>query len=185
MDLENRKSEEDFLVAEKKSENEKNERHFNNVESLNKIRNEVIGNSSIEQNRSNNFESNSSNTNDSITLTLDALTTKNMKFMATVIKVFSVLGIIVGVFQIFAFFIGILTIIISLKFLKSANALEEALLMKDENKLKQYFNEQSKALKLYIIFIIVSIVIGIVVYGFMIAALISGVLNSSSYYNSY
>ena len=57
--------------------------------------------------------------------------------------------------------------------------------MKDENKLKQYFNEQSKALKLYIIFIIVSIVIGIVVYGFMIAALISGVLNSSSYYNSY
>ena len=108
-----------------------------------------------------------------------------MKFMATVIKVFSVLGIIVGVFQIFAFFIGILTIIISLKFLKSANALEEALLMKDENKLKQYFNEQSKALKLYIIFIIVSIVIGIVVYGFMIAALISGVLNSSSYYNSY
>ena len=66
-----------------------------------------------------------------------------------------------------------------------ANALEEALLMKDENKLKQYFNEQSKALKLYIIFIIVSIVIGIVVYGFMIAALISGVLNSSSYYNSY
>ena len=185
MDLENKKSDEDFLAEEKKAENEKNERHFNNVESLNKIRNEVIGNSSIEQNRSNNFESNSSNTNDSITLTLDALTTKNMKFMATVIKVFSVLGIIVGVFQIFAFFIGILTIIISLKFLKSANALEEALLMKDENKLKQYFNEQSKALKLYIIFIIVSIVIGIVVYGFMIAALISRVLNSSSYYNSY
>ena len=57
--------------------------------------------------------------------------------------------------------------------------------IKDENKLKQYFNEQSKALKLYIIFIIVSIVIGIVVYGFIIAALISGVLNSSSYYNSY
>ena len=175
------------MEFENNKNNDSNEQHHSNynIEELDKIRNEVIGNSSIEQNRSNNFESNSSNTNDSITLTLDALTTKNMKFMATVIKVFSVLGIIVGVFQIFAFFIGILTIIISLKFLKSANALEEALLMKDENKLKQYFNEQSKALKLYIIFIIVSIVIGIVVYGFMIAAIISGVLNSSSYYNSY
>ena len=175
------------MEFENNKNNDSNEQHHSNynMEELDKIRNEVIGNSSIEQNRSNNFESNSSNTNDSITLTLDALTTKNMKFMATVIKVFSVLGIIVGVFQIFAFFIGILTIIISLKFLKSANALEEALLMKDENKLKQYFNEQSKALKLYIIFIIVSIVIGIVVYGFIIAALISGVLNSSSYYNSY
>ena len=179
MDLENKKSEEDFLVEEKKSEIEKNERHFNNVESLNKIRNEVIGNSSIEQNRSNNFESNSSNTNDSITLTLDALTTKNMKFMATVIKVFSVLGITVGVFQIFAFFIGILTIIISLKFLKSANALEDTLIMKDGEQLKTYFNEQSKALKLYIIFIIVGIIIGILFYGFLMLCVIAALANDT------
>ena len=185
MDLENKKNETDFLTEEKKSENEKSERHFNNIESLNKIRNEITSNSNVEPASSNDFQSNSNSANDTITLTLDALTMKNMKFTATVVKILSILGIIAGVFQIFAFFIGILTIIISLKFLKSATALEEALLMKDENKLKLYFNEQSKALKLYIIFLIVGIILGVVIYGVIFSAIITGILNSSSYYNSY
>ena len=94
MDLENKKNETDFLTEEKKSENEKNERHFNNIESLNKIRNEITSNSNVEPASSNNFQSNSNSANDTITLTLDALTMKNMKFTATVVKILSILGII-------------------------------------------------------------------------------------------
>ena len=118
-------------------------------------------------NNNNNFSNFSSNTG-SINLTLDAATTKNMKFIAKVIKVFSVLGIISGVFQLLFFFIGVFTILISIKFLKAATALEEALYAKDENKLKLYFNEQAKGFKLYIIFIIVIMVLTALFYGIVI-----------------
>lgn len=104
----------------------------------------------------------------SINLTLDAATTKNMKFIAKVIKVFSVLGIISGAFQILLFFIGVFTILISIKFFKAATALEEALYAKDENKLKLYFSEQAKGFKLYIIFIIVIMVLTALFYGIVI-----------------
>ena len=118
-------------------------------------------------NNNNNFSNFSSNTG-SINLTLDANTTKNIKFIAMVIKIFSVLGIISGVFQLLFFFIGVFTILISIKFLKAATALEEALYAKDENKLKLYFNEQAKGFKLYIIFIIVTMVLAILFYAIVI-----------------
>ena len=154
-------------------ENNKNEQHHSNhnIEELDRIRNEVTNNSS-----NSNFNE---NINGSITLTLDDLTVKNMRFIATVIKVLSVLGIIVGVFQILILFLGIFTIIISIKFFKSANALEDTLIMKDGEQLKTYFNEQSKALKLYIIFIIVSIIIVILLYGFLMVFAIGALASDS------
>ena len=80
----------------------------------------------------------------------------------------------------------VFTILISLKISKSASFLEEAVLVNDENKLKLYFNEQSKALKLYIIFIIVSIVLSVVICIFMFSLALTGILNHSNYYyNSY
>ena len=99
---------------------------------------------------------------------------------------------IFGVLQLLMFFIiiplatGVFTILISLKISKSASFLEEAVLVNDENKLKLYFNEQSKALKLYIIFIIVSIVLSVVICIFMFSLALTGILNHSNYYyNSY
>ena len=126
-------------------ENNKNEQHHSNhnIEELDRIRNEVTNNSS-----NSNFNE---NINGSITLTLDDLTVKNMRFMATVIKILSVLGVIVGAFQI----------------------------MKDGEQLKTYFNEQSKALKLYIIFIIVGIIIGILFYGFLMVCVIAALANDT------
>ena len=141
-------------------ENNKNEQHHSNhnIEELDRIRNEVTNNSS-----NSNFNE---NINGSITLTLDDLTVKNMRFMATVIKILSVLGVIVGAFQILILF-------------KSANALEDTLIMKDGEQLKTYFNEQSKALKLYIIFIIVGIIIGILFYGFLMVCVIAALANDT------
>ena len=65
--------------------------------------------------------------NGSINLTLDGTTVKNMKFISTAMKIFSVLGIISGVFQLIVFLIGIFTIIRSIKFVKAAPFLEEAI----------------------------------------------------------
>ena len=190
MDFDSNKDEKDFFYEEKSNENRQNEHHFNNLEKLSEIRTEVTNNFNEKKDDSNNFQTTINNVNvtDSITLTLDSLTLKNIKFVATAIKIFSVLGIISGVFQLLFFFIGVFTIIISIKFFKSATALEEAVFTKDENKLKLYFNEQAKGLKLYIIFIIISIVLVIIFYGLIFSLFITGVLNnpsSSSYYNSY
>ena len=144
----------------------------NTPEEINKITNNFFeenhkSTASNNFNNNNNFSNFSSNTG-SINLTLDANTTKNIKFIAMVIKIFSVLGIISGVFQLLFFFIGVFTILISIKFLKAATALEEALYAKDENKLKLYFNEQAKGFKLYIIFIIVTMVLAILFYAIVI-----------------
>ena len=129
-------------------------------------------------NNNNNF-SNFSSITGSINLTLDANTTKNIKFIAMVIKIFSVLGIISGVFQLLFFFIGVFTILISIKFLKAATALEEALYAKDENKLKLYFSEQAKGFKLYIIFIIVTMVLAILFYAIVIVFALLNTSNTS------
>ena len=144
----------------------------NTPEEINKITNNFFeenykSTASNNFNNNNNFSNFSSNTG-SINLTLDANTTKNIKFIAMVIKIFSVLGIISGVFQLLFFFIGVFTILISIKFLKAATALEEALYAKDENKLKLYFSEQAKGFKLYIIFIIVTMVLAILFYAIVI-----------------
>ena len=100
-------------------ENNKNEQCHSNhdIEELDRIRNQVINNFS--SNSSDFYSSFNNNENGSVTLALDDLTVKNIKFMATVIKVLSILGIIVGVFQIIILFLGIFTIIISIKFFKS------------------------------------------------------------------
>ena len=81
-------------------ENNKNEQCHSNhdIEELDRIRNQVINNFS--SNSSDFYSSSNNNENGSVTLALDDLTVKNIKFMATVIKVLSILGIIVGVFQI-------------------------------------------------------------------------------------
>ena len=160
-------------------ENNKNEQCHSNhdIEELDKIRNQVINNFS--SNSSDFYSSSNNNENGSVTLALDDLTVKNIKFMATVIKVLSILGIIVGVFQIIILFLGIFTIIISIKFFKSANALEDTLITKNGEQLKTYFNEQSKALKLYIIFIIVSIIIGILFFSFLMLCVIGALANDS------
>jgi len=87
---------------------------------------------------------------------LDGTTVKNMKFISTAMKIFSVLGIISGVFQLIVFLIGIFTIIISIKFFKAATFLEEAIYTKDENKLakemidrirKTHWDSLSEAMK--------------------------------------
>ena len=160
-------------------ENNKNEQYHSNhdIEELDRIRNQVINNFS--SNSSDFYSSSNNNENGSVTLALDDLTVKNIKFMATVIKVLSILGIIVGVFQIIILFLGIFTIIISIKFFKSANALEDTLITKNGEQLKTYFNEQSKALKLYIIFIIVSIIIGILFFSFLMLCVIGALANDS------
>ena len=160
-------------------ENNKNEQYHSNhdIEELDRIRNQVINNFS--SNSSDFYSSSNNNENGSVTLALDDLTVKNIKFMATVIKVLSILGIIVGAFQIIILFLGIFTIIISIKFFKSANALEDTLITKNGEQLKTYFNEQSKALKLYIIFIIVSIIIGILFFSFLILCVIGALANDS------
>ena len=192
MDLDNNKNEMDFFNEEKNNENNQSEHHFNNLKKLNEIRNEVTNNFNEKKDSLNNFQNFTNNVTESITLTLDPLTIKNMKFIATVLKIFSILGMIFGVLQLLMFFIiiplatGVFTIIISLKISKSASFLEEAVLVNDENKLKLYFNEQSKALKLYIIFIIVSIVLSVVICIFMFSLALTGILNHSNYYyNSY
>lgn len=192
MDLDNNKNETDFLNEEKNNENNQSEHHFNNLEKLNEIRNEVTNNFNEKKDSLNNFQNFTNNVTESITLTLDPLTIKNMKFIATVLKIFSILGMIFGVLQLLMFFViiplatGVFTILISLKISKSASFLEEAVLVNDENKLKLYFNEQSKALKLYIIFIIVSIVLSVVICIFMFSLALTGILNHSNYYyNSY
>ncbi|WP_455036353.1 DUF5362 family protein [Leptotrichia massiliensis] len=192
MDFDNNKDENEFFKEEKQKENLQNEHHFNNLEKLSEIRNEVTNNFNEKKDSLNNFQNFTNNVTESITLTLDPLTIKNMKFIATVLKIFSILGMIFGVLQLLMFFIiiplatGVFTIIISLKISKSASFLEEAVLVNDENKLKLYFNEQSKALKLYIIFIIVSIVLSVVICIFMFSLALTGILNHSNYYyNSY
>ena len=167
MDFDNNKDENEFFKEERQKENLQNEHHFNNLEKLSEIRNEVTNNFNEKKDNLNNFQNYTNNVTESITLTLDPLTIKNMKFIATVLKIFSILGMIFGVLQLLMFFIiiplatGVFTILISLKISKSASFLEEAVLGNDENKLKLYFNEQSKALKLYIIFLIVSIVLSV------------------------
>jgi hypothetical protein len=188
----NNKDENEFFKEEKQKENLQNEHYFNNLEKLNEIRNEVTNNFNEKKDNLNNFQNYTNNVTESITLTLDPLTIKNMKFIATVLKIFSILGMIFGVLQLLMFFIiiplatGVFTILISLKISKSASFLEEAVLVNDENKLKLYFNEQSKALKLYIIFIIVSIVLSVVICIFMFSLALTGILNHSNYYyNSY
>ena len=192
MDFENNKDENEFFKEEKQKENLQNEHHFNNLEKLSEIRNEVTNNFNEKKDSLNNFQNFTNNVTESITLTLDPLTIKNMKFIATVLKIFSILGMIFGVLQLLMFFViiplatGVFTILISLKISKSASFLEEAVLVNDENKLKLYFNEQSKALKLYIIFIIVSIVLSVVICIFMFSLALTGILNHSNYYyNSY
>ena len=89
-----------IMEFENNKNNDSNEQHHSNynMEELDKIRNEVINNSSNSSSNDSCFSS-EDNANGSITLTLDDLTVKNMRFIATVIKVLSVLGIIVGVFQ--------------------------------------------------------------------------------------
>lgn len=160
-------------------ENNKNEQCHSNhdIRELDRIRNQVINNFSSSP--SDFYSSSNNNENGSVTLALDDLTVKNIKFMATVIKVLSILGIIVGAFQIIILFLGIFTIIISIKFFKSANALEDTLITKNGEQLKTYFNEQSKALKLYIIFIIVSIIIGILFFSFLMLCVIGALANDS------
>ena len=192
MDFDNNKDENEFFKEEKQKENLQNEHHFNNLEKLSEIRNEVTNNFNEKKDNLNNFQNFTNNVTESITLTLDPLTIKNMKFIATVLKIFSILGMIFGVLQLLMFFViiplatGVFTILISLKISKSASFLEEAVLVNDENKLKLYFNEQSKALKLYIIFIIVSIVLSVVICIFMFSLALTGILNHSNYYyNSY
>jgi hypothetical protein len=192
MDFDNNKDENEFFKEDKQKENLQNEHHFNNLEKLSEIRNEVTNNFNEKKDSLNNFQNFTNNVTESITLTLDPLTIKNMKFIATVLKIFSILGMIFGVLQLLMFFIiiplatGVFTILISLKISKSASFLEEAVLVNDENKLKLYFNEQSKALKLYIIFIIVSIVLSVVICIFMFSLALTGILNHSNYYyNSY
>ena len=192
MDFDNNKDENEFFKEDKQKENLQNEHYFNNLEKLSEIRNEVTNNFNEKKDSLNNFQNYTNNVTESITLTLDPLTIKNMKFIATVLKIFSILGIIFGVLQLLMFFIiiplatGVFTILISLKISKSASFLEEAVLGNDENKLKLYFNEQSKALKLYIIFIIVSIVLSVVICIFMFSLALTGILNHSNYYyNSY
>ena len=192
MDFDNNKDENEFFKEEKQKENLQNEHYFNNLEKLSEIRNEVTNNFNEKKDSLNNFQNYTNNATESITLTLDSLTIKNMKFIATVLKIFSILGMIFGVLQLLMFFIiiplvtGVFTILISLKISKSASFLEEAVLVNDENKLKLYFNEQSKALKLYIIFIIVSIVLSVVICIFMFSLALTGILNHSNYYyNSY
>ncbi|BBM52427.1 hypothetical protein JMUB3935_1406 [Leptotrichia trevisanii] len=187
MDLDNNKNETDFLNEEKNNENNQSEHHFNNLEKLNEIRNEVTNNFNDKKEGSNSFQTAVNTVTESITLTLDPVTIKNMKFIATVLKIFSILGMISGVLQSLMFFFiiplvtGIFTIVIALKFSKSASFLEEAVLMNDENKLKSYFNEQAKALKLYIIFIIVSIVLTIIYCVFIFSIVLTGVLNHPDY----
>ena len=192
MDFDNNKDENEFFKEEKQKENLQNEHYFNNLEKLSEIINEVTNNFNEKKDSFNNFQNYTNNVTESITLTLDPLTIKNMKFIATVLKIFSILGMIFGVLQLLMFFIiiplatGVFTILISLKISKSASFLEEAVLVNDENKLKLYFNEQSKALKLYIIFIIVSIVLSVVICIFMFSLALTGILNHSNYYyNSY
>ena len=192
MDFDNNKDENEFFKEEKQKENLQNEHYFNNLEKLSEIRNEVTNNFNEKKDSLNNFQNYTNNVTESITLTLDPLTIKNMKFIATVLKIFSILGMIFGVLQLLMFFViiplvtGVFTILISLKISKSASFLEEAVLVNDENKLKLYFNEQSKALKLYIIFIIVSIVLSVVICIFMFSLALTGILNHSNYYyNSY
>ena len=192
MDFDNNKDENEFFKEEKQKENLQNEHHFNNLEKLSEIRNEVTNNFNEKKDSLNNFQNFTNNVTESITLTLDPLTIKNMKFIATVLKIFSILGMIFGVLQLLMFFViiplatGVFTILTSLKISKSASFLEEAVLVNDENKLKLYFNEQAKALKLYIIFIIVSIVLSVVICIFMFSLALTGILNHSNYYyNSY
>ncbi|WP_036094831.1 DUF5362 domain-containing protein [Leptotrichia trevisanii] len=187
MDLDNNKNEMDFFNEEKNNENNQSEHHFNNLKKLNEIRNEVTNNFNDKKEGSNSFQTAVNTVTESITLTLDPVTIKNMKFIATVLKIFSILGMISGVLQSLMFFFiiplvtGIFTIVIALKFSKSASFLEEAVLMNDENKLKSYFNEQAKALKLYIIFIIVSIVLTIIYCVFIFSIVLTGVLNHPDY----
>ena len=192
MDFDNNKDENEFFKEERQKENLQNEHHFNNLEKLSEIRNEVTNNFNEKKDNLNNFQNYTNNVTESITLTLDPLTIKNMKFIATVLKIFSILGMIFGVLQLLMFFViiplatGVFTILISLKISKSASFLEEAVLVNDENKLNLYFNEQAKALKLYIIFIIVSIVLSVVICIFMFSLALTGILNHSNYYyNSY
>ena len=186
MDFDNNKKDElDFFSEEKNNEDKQNKHHFNNLEKLNDSRNKVVNSFSEKKDNFNNIHTTTNTIADSINLTLDSLTMKNMKFIATTMKVFSVLGIISGVFQIPIFFIGILTIIVSLRFFKSATALEEALFMKDENKLKLYFSEQTKGLKLFIILVIISIILVIIFSVFIFSTLLTAALSYSDYYNSY
>ena len=129
MDFDNNKDENEFFKEEKQKENLQNEHYFNNLEKLSEIRNEVTNNFNEKKDSFNNFQNYTNNVTESITLTLDPLTIKNMKFIATVLKIFSILGMIFGVLQLLMFFIiiplatGVFTILISLKISKSASFL--------------------------------------------------------------
>ena len=124
MDFDNNKDENEFFKEEKQKENLQNEHHFNNLEKLSEIRNEVTNNFNEKKDSLNNFQNFTNNVTESITLTLDPLTIKNMKFIATVLKIFSILGMIFGVLQLLMFFIiiplatGVFTIINQLVFWK-------------------------------------------------------------------
>lgn len=178
MDFENNENKNEIAVVETTTESE-------DIPEINKITDSFFEEnykSTSNNNFNNNFNSFSSNSSsdvDSINLTLDVETVKNIKFIATVIKIFSVLGIISGVFQLILLFLGVFTILISIKFFKAATALEEALYAKNENKLKLYFSEQVKGFKLYIIFIIVSIALTAIFYAIFIIMALLGAAASS------
>ena len=181
MDFEDEKMSEIEINEERELtllENEEDSSHFNNIEQLKKTKKFNF------KNNLNDYKPNDGK-NNSIVLTFDGITLKNMRFIALVMKIFSVIGIIGGIFGLLAFFTGIILILVSIKFFKAANSLEEAILLQDEKKLKLYFNEQAKGFKYYIIFIIVITIlffILIMILGF--SSLFTN-FNSYDYYNSY
>ncbi|WP_039901555.1 DUF5362 family protein [Leptotrichia sp. oral taxon 879] len=172
MDFEN-----NFLDKEKKNENIENSHYFNNTAELDKIRKEVTGNFKENQNFKNSENSQNSKKNGSIRLTLDEFTIKNIKTIVSITKFLSVIGIFIGILQLFTFLIGIFTIFISLKFLNFSSALDDAIKMEDENKLKISFKELAKGLKFYIISLIV-----IFIFIFLLVAISASLYHTSGYY---
>ena len=95
----------------------------------------------------------SENTGDRLTLTLDDLTRKYIKWIALYLKVLGILTIIGGVIYTI-FIIGIPLIFIGMKLFKSGDYLTQTLISKNEEDFKKFFEEGGKFVKYYVIYFI-------------------------------
>ena len=106
----------------------------------------------------------------------DGITIENIRFSALFIKILAILNIIGGVIyslSILGAIIGVPIILVALKFLKSSSQLEEAIVSKNTQKFKLFFDNFAKAGKYMLILIVVMIVLYILVLSLLPAAIIA------------
>ncbi|MCP1226178.1 DUF5362 domain-containing protein [Sebaldella sp. S0638] len=121
----------------------------------------------------------------SMTVQLDEIFKKKLRFLGTFQQVIGILGIIYGAFAcigIITAIIGVPVIIIGLKVFKAGGAYKASLLNANGEELKNALCETSDAAKLYLIVLIVFIVLYILFFIIIMVVMIAALSQSNYYY---